>query len=307
MRKRVPLNAIRAFEAVARNTSVAKAAEELCVTPTAVSHQIRLLEDFLQTELFVRKNSRIYLTPESTANLSRITQALDLIDESILSLKAVEEKKMRRLSVAASTSFASFWLMPRLRKFLDRAPDVDLCLHTFISRKEAESQDSDLRICNWQSQLDCQIEPLMEEESMPVCTPELAARFGNDAQAILKSAPLIHVDRSQLGFEGNYPDWARYLGDYGVNRDDVMHGARFNQAGTAIDAARSGVGLLLGRSLLVEKFIASGELVTVAESFPERSPYYLLSPWKTDQRKTMQAFRDWLVESVQGCRAVHLL
>lgn len=307
MRKRVPLNAIRAFEAVARNASVAKAAEELCVTPTAVSHQIRLLEDFLQVELFIRKNSRIYLTPESSSALSRISQALDLIEDSVRTLGSVEEKKHRRLTVGASTSFASFWLMPRLRKFIDTAPDVDLCLHTFISRKEAETQESDLRICNWQSQLDWQVEPLMEEENIPVCTPELARKYGNNPRDLLENAPLIHVDRSHLGFEGNYPDWSRYLDEYGIKRSDVMYGPRFNQAGTAIEAARAGVGLLLGRTLLIEQFIESGELVTAAECYPERSPYYLLSPWKSDQRQTMRQFRDWLLDTVAANRMVHAL
>ena len=83
MRKRVPLNAIRAFEATARNGSVAKAADELCVTPTAVSHQIRLLEEFLETRLFVRKNSRIELTPESSATVADISNALDLINNGL--------------------------------------------------------------------------------------------------------------------------------------------------------------------------------------------------------------------------------
>ncbi|MER5171355.1 LysR substrate-binding domain-containing protein [Thioclava kandeliae] len=307
MRKRVPLNAIRAFEAVARHASVAKAAEELCVTPTAVSHQIKLLEDFLQTELFLRRNSRIYLTSESSATLSKISQALDLIDDSVRTLGGTQENLHARLTVGASTSFASFWLMPRLRKFIESVPEIDLCLHTFISRKEAETQDSDLRICNWQSHLDWKIEPLMEEENLPVCTPELARRHGNDPAKLLANAPLIHVDRSHLGYEGNYPDWSRYLEEYGIQRPDVMNGPRFNQAGTAIEAARAGVGLLLGRSLLVEQFIDNGELVMAAECYPERSPYYLLSSWKTTQNDAMRQFRDWIVEAVSSSRMVHAL
>jgi len=305
MRKRVPLNAIRAFEAVARHASVARAAEELCVTPTAVSHQIRLLEDFLQSELFIRKNSRIYLTPESSAALARITEALDLIDASVSQLGRGEEDQQRRLSVAASASFAAFWLMPRLRRFLDQAPGIDLSLHTFISRKEAEGQDSDIRICNWKCDLDCRAEPLMEEECLPVCTPALAEEFGGSDSEILARAPLIHVDRSQLGYEGGYPDWARYLAGYGASRADVGHGARFNQAGTAIDAARAGVGVLLGRSLLVEQFIDKGDLVVVGESFPERSRYYLQSPWQSPHRDTITRFRDWVIDTVSTSPRVH--
>ncbi|SLN57223.1 Glycine cleavage system transcriptional activator [Aquimixticola soesokkakensis] len=307
MRKRVPLNAIRAFEATARMSSVVKAADELCVTPTAVSHQIRLLEDFLQIQLFIRKNSRIELTTDARANVARITQALDLINEAVLCLEKSDEDVRRRLSVSASASVVSLWLMPRLSEFMKTAPEVDLNVRTFLSRKEAESQESDIRICNWQSQLDCQIEPLIEEEIIPVCAPEIAAQYGGNARDILANAPLVHVDRIQDGLDGTYPDWARYLTEYGVSRSDLSHGARFNQAGTAMEAADAGVGVILGRSLLIEKAIARGTLVPVAESYPIRSPYFMLSPWKTDGRETMQRFKDWIVGKVRTNELVHAI
>lgn len=91
MRRRVPLNAVRAFEAAARYRSLVRAADELCVTPTAVSHQIRLLEDFLQTKLFLRKNSRLELTTDSLECLEKLTNALDLIDEALASVSAPDD------------------------------------------------------------------------------------------------------------------------------------------------------------------------------------------------------------------------
>jgi LysR family transcriptional regulator, glycine cleavage system transcriptional activator len=305
MRKRAPLNAIRAFEATARHGSVVKAADELCVTPTAVSHQIRMLEEFLQVQLFLRKNSRIELTQDARANVARITQALDLINDAVMSLTQLEEDVRRRLTVSASTSVASLWLMPRLGEFMVIEPDVDLNVRTFISRREAEEQESDFRILNWQSALDCQVEPLLEEEIVPVCAPELAARFGNDPKEILAHAPLVHVDRNQDGLEGTYPDWTRYLAEYGVSRGDISHGSRFNQASTGIDAARAGAGVILGRSLLTGQAIARGDLVKVAESYPIRSAYYLLSPWKPDSRETMQRFKDWILGKVRQNTLVH--
>lgn len=304
MRKRVPLNAIRAFEATARNGSVAKAADELCVTPTAVSHQIRLLEDFLQTRLFNRKSSRIELTPESSATVANITSALDLINEAVLSLQQSEAQRTK-LSVAASASVASLWLMPRLGEYFKLEPDVDVNVRAFISRREGETVDAELRICNWRSHLDMQIEPLLEEEIIPVTTPDLAARYDNDPKEILTNAPLIHVDRVQDGLEGTYPDWARYLREYGVSRDDVTHGPRFNQASPSIDAARSGFGVILGRSILIERAIERGDLVPVAESYPIRSPYYLLSPWKADQARVINRFKDWLFEKVGPSTRIH--
>lgn len=305
MRKRVPLNAIRAFEATARNASVAKAADELCVTPTAVSHQIRQLEDFLQVQLFHRKNSRIELTTDARVHVAAISQALDLINDAVLTLEKADEDVQRRMSVSASVSVTSLWLMPRLSDFVKLSPNVDLSVRTFLTRKEAEAQDSDLRICNWHSDLDCQIEPLMEEEIVPVCAPALAATFGGDTRDILAGAPLVHVDRAQDALDGTYPDWARYLTEYGVQRGDLSHGLRFNQAVTAIEAAEAGVGVILGRSLLIEQALARGTLVQVAESYPIRSPYYMLSAWRQDGKATIQTFKDWLVEKVRTNQLVH--
>ncbi|MFV0245843.1 MAG: LysR substrate-binding domain-containing protein [Qingshengfaniella sp.] len=296
MRKRVPLNAIRAFEAVARNVSVAKAANELCVTPTAVSHQIRLLEDFLQIDLFERRNSRIYPTAQATANVARVSQALDLIEEAMLSLTVTGQEEYRKLSVSAPASLASFWLVPRLGDFVAAEPDVDLSLRTYLNRRDAEAQNSDLKICPWLGdEAGYHAEPFTEEATTPVCAPDLAARFDGDTEMILRQAPLIHVDRAPQGYEGDYPDWARYIAEYGIARDDTTRGLRFNQSGQAVEAAVAGAGVLLGRSLLVDRALKDGRLVAVADSYPVRTPYYVLSPRTPTSRQTLGAFKDWLV------------
>ncbi|MER5171369.1 MULTISPECIES: LysR substrate-binding domain-containing protein [Thioclava] len=300
MRKRIPLNAIRAFEATARNSSVVKAADELCVTPTAVSHQIRQLEEFLQVRLFIRKNSRIELTTEARANVHRIGRGLDLINDAILALEASDYDERRRLTVSASTSVATFWLIPILSEFTRQSEEVDVTIKTFLTRKEAEEQESDLRIVNWLSQLDCHSEPLLEEEIIPVCSPELAARFGNDSRTILQSAPLAHVDRATGGMDGTYPDWARYLADFGISRKGVAHGSRFNQAGTAMEAASAGLGVILGRSLLIADALEKGRLVPVADPYHIRSPYYLNASWKQMESEPLVQFRTWITEKVRS-------
>ncbi|MDH2328666.1 LysR substrate-binding domain-containing protein [Cereibacter sp. SYSU M97828] len=308
MRKRTPLNAIRAFEAVARNASVARAADELCVTPTAVSHQIRLLEEFLQAELFQRKNGRMFLTPESSANLSAISRALDLIDDAVMAMNRSPEERERSFTVAASASVASFWLIPRIASFLAEDPDLDLNLSTFLSRKEAETRECDIRICNWRCHLDCLVEPLVEEEILPVCAPSLAQRYDNDHAEILRRGLLVHVDRTQMGYEGgDHPDWAKYLGEYGILRPDVIHGPRLNQSGTAIEAARAGVGVILGRSLLIEEALRQGDLIAVGESFPARSSYFMLTARQSGSRARFQKFKDWMIESVRPNPLVHAL
>lgn len=298
MRRRVPLNAVRAFEAAARYKSLVRAADELCVTPTAVSHQIRLLEDFLQTKLFLRKNSRLELTPESRACLGKLTNALDLIDESLASLMAPEDDR-QRIMVGASASVASLWLLPRMSQFVEAAPDVDVTITTFVKRQDIENDDTDLWICNWQTAVDRRIEPLMEEEIIPVCSPALAARYGNRWGDILREVPLIHQDRVKVE-SGPYPDWDRYLREYGVSRNDIAKGPRFNQSSPSIEAARIGLGAILGRSLLIEELLQTGKLVQIGEAYPIRSPYYLVSSWSPTVPKTVNRFKDWLFDQVRA-------
>ncbi|WP_083982374.1 LysR substrate-binding domain-containing protein [Devosia soli] len=298
MRRRVPLNAVRAFEAAARYKSLVRAADELCVTPTAVSHQIRLLEDFLQTKLFLRKNSRLELTADSRACLGKLTNALDLIDEALISLVAPVDDR-QRIMVGASASVASLWLMPRMSHFVEAAPEIDVTVTTFVKRQDIENDDTDLWICNWQTAVDRRIEPLMEEEIIPVCSPELAARYGNRWGDILREVPLIHQDRVKAE-SGPYPDWDRYLREYGINRSDIIKGPRFNQSSPSIEAARIGLGAILGRSLLIEELLQTGKLVQIGEAYPIRSPYYLVSSWTPTAPKTVNRFKDWLFNEVRG-------
>ena len=299
MRRRVPLNAVRAFEAAARYKSLVRAADELCVTPTAVSHQIRLLEDFLQTKLFLRKNSRLELTADSRACLGKLTNALDLIDEALMALVAPVDDR-QRIMVGASASVASLWLLPRMSDFVEAAPDVDVTITTFVKRQDIENDDTDLWICNWQTAVDRRIEPLMEEEIIPVCSPELAARYGNRWDDILREVPLIHQDRIKADQNGPYPDWDRYLREYGISRSDIVKGPRFNQSSPSIEGARIGLGAILGRSLLIQELLQSGQLVQIGEAYPIRSPYYLVSSWTPSAPKTVKRFKDWLFNQVRG-------
>ncbi len=203
--------------------------------------------------------------------------------------------------IGSSPSFASFWLMPRLPEFLEASPNVDLVFNTFLTRQEAEAQISDIRICNWESDTNDLVEPLLKEDSVPVCSPELAKRYGSDGRRMLHEAPLIHVDRRQLGLDGDYPDWPKYLGEFGVQRADVMQGSSFNQAAIAIDAAKDGVGLLLGRSLLTATYLERGDLVAVADSYPEPNTYYLRRERGAEHRGVMDSFCDWLRGVAKTC------
>jgi len=306
MRRRVPLNAVRAFEAAARHQSLVRAADELCVTPTAISHQVRLLEEFLQFRLFLRKNSRLELTPDSRACLNKLTEALDLIDDALMALRDRDEIQ-RRIMVAASASLVSFWLMPRIGGFMHLEPEIDVVISSFVKRTFLDVENTDISICNWQTTLDRRVEPLMEEEIIPVCAPSLAEHYGDLTADSLRYLPLIHVDRTNPTHNGTYPDWERYLREYGIRRNDTSKGARFNLAGTAIDAAKTGMGALLGRSILIESALERGELVRIGEPYPVRSPYFVVSDWQPSAPGAVNKFKDWLFSNAQATPGVHIV
>jgi LysR family transcriptional regulator, glycine cleavage system transcriptional activator len=304
MRRRVPLNAIRAFEAAARHRSVTRAANELHVTPTAVSHQIKFLENFLQSKLFIRRNSRLELTPDSEACLGKISGALDLIDNALVQLKQPEERR-ERFTVGASASFTSLWLMPRIQSFVQSAPEIDMTLKTFLHRAAIESEQPDIQICNWETSLDRKIEPLMDEEVIPVCSVELFATYGGVSPGVLEELPLIHFERRVPAINGQYPDWAHYLREFGVHRQDITSGPKFNHNVAAIDAARAGLGVLLARSVLVEGCLERKELVQVGEAYPIRSRYYLVTPWTPEAPRASRRFKEWLYGQVATSKRVH--
>jgi LysR family transcriptional regulator, glycine cleavage system transcriptional activator len=296
MRRRIPLNAVRAFEAAARHQSLVKAADELCVTPTAVSHQVRLLEEFLQFKLFVRKSSRLELTPESRLCLQRLTDALDTIDDALKVLRRPSEER-DRLNVAASVSVASMWLLPRLQHFLEESPDVDVSVMTFITHSTIDVKKPDLWICNWEPDLDRHVEPLLEEEIVPVCSPALADQYGGLSMETIRHLPLIHTDRNSSPVNGQYPSWDTYLREYGITRDGVNKGSRFNQGAASVEAAKAGLGAVLGRSILMEDALEKGELVQLGAAYPIRNKYYVVSDWH-NASTAVDKFKDWLFAHV---------
>lgn len=294
MRRRVPLNAVRAFEASARHLNLVRAADELCVTPTAVSHQIRLLEDFLQVKLFLRKNGRLEMTPGSRACFEQLADALDDIDAALAAVGKPADAP-RRVVIGASPSLTSLWLLPRLQRFCGQAPEIDVVVNTFQNRAAIEADSNDLSIFSWHTKLDRRIDLLMEEEIVPVCAPDLLRETGLSGADALRELPLVHDDKREIRASGHFPTWERYLGDYGIARPDTSKGLRFNQSCHAIEAAIEGHGVLLGRSLLVQSALDSGRLARVAEPYPVRFPYFVISAWQATSQAGAQ-FRDWLLE-----------
>ena len=293
MRRRVPLNAVRAFEAAARHQSLAQAAQELCVTPTAISHHVRLLEEFLQVQLFDRKSGRVVLSASAQPCLAKLSEGLDLINAALCALGQNETRA--RLLVAASPSFTSLWLLPRLQRFVAVAPTVDVILSAVTGRNNFEDKSFDATISNWSPGSDQRVDRLMEEDVVPVCAPRLVARARAAGEDPLMTLPLIHEDKKEGRYGGAFPGWRRYLAEIGAGPRDTGMGLRFNQSSLAVEAAIEGYGMLLGRSCLVAPALAAGRLVRVTDAaYPTRFPYFLAT--RADPANTaLQQFRSWLL------------
>ncbi len=145
--------------------------------------------------------------------------------------------------VGASASVASLWLMPLMSDFVGASPEIDVTITTFIKRQEIENEEADLWICNWQTALDRRIEPLMEEEIIPVCSPLLVERYGSRSNDILRDVPLIHIDRVKSDQNGPYPDWERYLREFGISRNDSARVRASTRPAPASRLPRSGSAL----------------------------------------------------------------
>lgn len=298
MRRRVPLNAVRAFEAAARHGNLGGAADELCVTPTAISHQIRGLEDFLQVKLFNRHGGRLELTNGAQTFHNRLTDALDRIEFALAELRPADEHE--RLVVAASPSVTSLWLLPRLQRFVASAPKVDVVL-TELS-PDGSFENADLAICHRDTALDRRIEPLMQEEVVPVCAPSLFRQAGDNGRRALLELPLIHDDKTTPIKRGLFPTWDAYFSTFGLPPHNTGKGLRFNLSSHSVEAAVDGHGVLLGRTRLIASALEEGSLVQVADPYPGRYLYYLVSPLQMIT-KAGAMFRDWLrAEVAEGAR-----
>jgi LysR family glycine cleavage system transcriptional activator len=281
---------VRAFEAAARYQSFARAADELCVTPTAISHQIRLLEEFLQTRLFLRTKGRLELTPAACAAMGRLSSALDEIDDVIGDL--LEPRPKQKIVVTASPSVTSLWLLPRLQRFRSMEPGADVVLN-IIDKALPQDVYTDIWIASSNTTLDMRVEPMMAETIVPVCAPRMLAACGS-REAALRSLPLIHDEKAGARSHGPFPTWERYCAGFGIRREDVRRGLRFTQSSLALDAALEGHGMVLGRSQLIGPALAAGRLVALGEPFPVQFQYFVVSPWEASS-PAVNRFRNWLL------------
>jgi LysR family glycine cleavage system transcriptional activator len=292
-----PLNALRAFEATARHLSFTRAADELAVTPAALSHQIRGLEDYLGRRLFERKTRSIALTeagaalyPGLHAAFLQIRQSVDLLDR--------DASTDRVLVVSAPPGFTSKWLAPRLYRFAMAHPDIDVRVSAAREMANFTTDGVDCAVRNARgSPIGLWSRKIADITLLPVVAPKLARELGLASPADLVAAPLIHDD--MLGRLAGMPDWSEWLERAGVMRLDLGRGLRFNSPDHALEAAVEGAGVLLGQRELAHDDLRSGRLVAPfpLELATERA-FYLVCPSGRERTPKIAAFAAWIDSEV---------
>jgi LysR family glycine cleavage system transcriptional activator len=306
-RRLPPLNALRAFEAAARHMNFSRAAEELSVTPGAVSQQIQNLEDFIGSSLFRRTSKGLLLTDAAQIALPALRDAFDKLGEAANQLTAAVDG--RRVTVTAAPSFAAKWLVPRLGRFETAHPEVDVWLTAGMELVDFASGEVDVAIRYGSGRYaGLEVTRLMSETVIPVASPDLLSQRPITALEDLTHHTLLH-DGSPDADE-SCPDWPMWLAARGIKGVDGARGARFNQSSLVIEAAVGGRGIALAKGTLAQADLDAGRLVApfVASSTPLDFAYYLVHPKAKGRLKQVRAFSAWLVAEAaaheEGIRAL---
>ncbi|MCG8690113.1 MAG: transcriptional regulator GcvA [Minwuiales bacterium] len=290
MARRLPaLNALRAFEAAARHLSFTKAAEELNVTPAAISHQIKALEEWLGLPLFRRRNREVILTEAGQIYYPGLREGLDRLAAATARVLASDEGG--ELRVTTMPSFAAKWLVPRLDRFRERHPDIDVLLSTTDQQVDFSVETVDIGIrFGGGNYPGLEVIRLMEDDVYPVCSPSLASgEKPLERPSDLKHHVLLHDDM-EIGWDV----WLRAAGVKGV---DTRRGPSFDDSGMLIQAAADGHGVALARSALAAADLAAGRLVKPFDiTLPTGWAYHIVYLPSAADRPKIKAFREWLLQ-----------
>ncbi|MEY9105480.1 LysR family glycine cleavage system transcriptional activator [Bradyrhizobium yuanmingense] len=297
MTARLPsLNGLRAFEAAARHLSFTLAASELNVTQTAISHQIRRLEEELGIRLFIRQNRALALTPEARDYLPGVRAAFN--DLRLATDRLLRKDDDKVLTVSTLASLAAKWLLPRLTDFQEQHPGIDVRITTSTSLVDFQRDNVDAAIRYGRGQWPgLRADWLMADELFPVCSPSLLRgdkplRRPED----LRNHPLLHTSST------NSDDWRLWLTAAGLPADIARHpGITFDMIFMTIQAAIDGIGVAMGRTSYVQDDIAKGRLVVPFKiALPADAGFYLVSPEGRREAPKLAAFRQWVLAAAQN-------
>lgn len=291
-RRLPPLNALRAFEAAARHLNFSRAADELSVTPGAVSQQIQNLEDYVGAALFKRTPKGLLLTDAAQTALPALREAFDRLAEAASLLTAAVDG--RRLTLTAAPSFAAKWLVPRLGKFEEAHPHVDVWLSAGMEVVDFASGEIDLAIRYGSGRYPgLEVTRLLSETVIPVASPELLANTPLNEPADLSKHVLLHDGSPDA--DDSCPDWAMWLAARGVKNVDGNRGPRFNQSSLVIEAAVNGRGVALAKQTLAQADIDAGRLVAPLQiATAVDFAYYVVHPKTKGRLPQVKAFVSWI-------------
>ena len=300
-RRLPPLNALRAFEAAARHMNFSRAADELSVTPGAVSQQIQNLEDYVGAALFKRTPKGLLLTDAAQTALPALREAFDRLAEAASLLTAAVDG--RRLTLTAPPSFAAKWLVPRLGAFEQAHPQVDVWLSAGIELVDLAAGEVDVAIRYGGGRYPgLEVRRLMSETVIPVISPELMKEQPLESPEDLKSHVLLHDGSPDL--DDSCPDWPMWLAARGLRGVDGNRGPRFNQSSLVIEAAVNGRGVALAKRTLAQADLEAGRLVAPLQiATAVDFAYYLVHPKAKGRLPQVKAFIGWLEAEAQAHEA----
>ncbi len=289
--RRPRLNILRTFEAAGRRLSFSLAADDLKVSQAAVSQQMRQLEAYLKTPLFVRHHRRLSLTSTGQAYLEAVHEALDRLDS--VTDRLFPGRQNQTVTLRCTSVVAILWLAPQLGSLQKRHPNIDLRIITLDQGYDNQkSPTTDLEIfIQGEAAIDPYAHKLLTSTITPVCSPKLfSKRQRLSKPADVLTHDLIHV----LGYDD---DWHRWFRRYRLDEIDIPRGLSVDGSLIAIEAAQRGDGIMLGRRPFIDRYLQSGELVEVFEKpFHLYADYYLRRSPRSTGRRASNIVANWLTE-----------
>ncbi|NBI12064.1 transcriptional regulator GcvA [[Haemophilus] felis] len=291
MNKRLPpLNALKAFESAARHLSFTKAAEELFVTQAAISHQIKLLEDFLGIVLFKRKNRALELTELGKVYFVDVSKILHRLAEATDKLR--QQKNEKHLTISVPQTFGIQWLVPHLSEFNQLYPEIEVRLKGVDQDEGSLEKEIDIAIYygqgNWEN---LQVEKLVDANLLILASPKLLAKTPVEKPEDLKNHTLIHTHTRD-----NWQSMADFLQLESVN---IQQGPLFSHTFMALQAAIHGQGLVLANRILAQQEIDNGHLqIVLPTQLHDPKSFYVVNHLDVNDER-IQAFRTWIIQKMK--------
>jgi len=297
-RRMYPLNALRAFEASARQLSFVRASEELSVTPAAVSHQVKGLEEYLGLPLFRRLPRGLLLTESGQLLLSELSDVFLRLDSAME--RVIESDSRGTITLSVAPTFAVMWLIPRLQKFYTLNPDIDVRISTSLGLVDFQRDDYDAAIRLGSGEwFGLEAIKLFDESVTPMCSPRLLE--GPDPLMTpddLSKHVLLH--NHSMDYDSDAPTWQSWLEAAGASGVDASRGTHFSLPDHGLQASIDGAGVVLGWRFLAAKDVEAGRVVEPFDlALPLGSSFYLVYPEAHSLRPNIAALRDWLVQEVR--------